>query len=281
MFGNFFKKNNQCQRLFLALFLLTSFINAFANQERKILNVRGEFIFNTNSNISVKEAYNKAIENAKLNALRQAGVKEYIGGKEYLSTNLTDDDKYKQLYSSISTSEMNGEILECKTVWDTLIKIDKYNYKKEVVVDATVVIYDEKADESFTFNVEGINSFYKNNEPLVFSLTPSQDCYFTLFLLGEDKTDVSMLYPNLYEKNIKLAKGIKQEFPINKQLEYALFSKEKIEKNSLILMISKKEIIFHEPKNIDDVIKNIFTISPSSRSARFFDIQIENKNKEK
>ncbi len=93
----------------IAIFLLLT-NNLSAQKIVKVRGVKGEYQLAPKSEISPKAAYDKAVNDAKLNVLRKAGIAEHISSSDVLTKQQQGSD-LKQIFTSISAVEISGAIL--------------------------------------------------------------------------------------------------------------------------------------------------------------------------
>lgn len=231
---NWLRVNN----LFFFLYLLPISISA-----QKIVNIKQvKGISIINDNLSYKEAKLEALNDAKINALKQAGVIENINSYQVLMSTQGNKD-FSQFFSSGILTDLQGAVSKY------VITKDYYYNKKseneltvEVEISAEVILYDSKADPEFEIKLEGLKGIYLNKENLEFTITPTIDCYLKVF--NWNQGDANMIYPNSYESSIKLEKGKKISFPILK-MNYLLKADDNMdEKSKLLFVFTKKELAF-------------------------------------
>jgi hypothetical protein len=244
----------------LALHVLLS---GAQNDDIKIKGAQGEWSI---SNITPEQAYDKALIEAKFEALRKAGIDESINAINSLySTNEGND------YTGISSIELGGEVIDF-TIVDKKIeqkragKLDALIAK--VTIDAVVRKYKKKRDSSFQIKVSGIERSYKDGDYLTFSFTPHKNGYLKIFAF-EDNNEGYLLYPNTYEKKQSFQSGELVKFPVSKEFNYELAKinpSKATENNLLIFVYTKNDIpFFEEDINYHSVLNWIAKISPDER----------------
>ncbi len=270
--------------IYITILLLLSVSNIYTQKEIKVKGVKGSWII---SNISPQEAKEKAILEAKKAALLKAGISEQISETNTLNKS-ENKGEYKQIFNSISTVEVNGKVLSYNVISEKK-KVDKFdNFVVEVIIDAVVVKYKTKKDISFDFKVSKIESFYRNNEVLVFSFTPFKNGYLKIFNISD--TESFLLYPfksekythfndipdNLFFKNSKI------QFPINTMFGnprtgkhgYTVSTTKEKEVNHLIFVFTKSNIPFYNEVNYKNIIKWIYSTPPDQRIVKYFGFTI-------
>lgn len=233
-------------------------------------------------NITEEVAKSKAIVQAKIDALRKAGVSEHIQSYEMLYKGEIGS-KFDEVFMSDMLSEIRGAVkgYEVKSVNRG---IDEHqNFYIEVVIDANVVLYDKGNDPAFQVNIDGIKQGYENGEMMTYSIVPTKDCYLNIFNLYEN--NASLIYPNQYEKNQQFKAGEKVKFPFTSLMEgYTLErSTSQPEKNKLLFVFTKDNIPFIKFKlnqegdqvtSFEDISAWMFSISPDERVNYFIQFVI-------
>lgn len=249
----------------LALLLFFTSVSVQANKEIKVEHIIGKaFVEN---DVSPNKARKEALNNAKIEALKKAGIGESVRAQSLLFTSETNGD-FKDFFSSSSQIEIKGAVKEYAITSERMFCKDSLLVIYEVIINATVIKYNKKADPAFTSNIQGIKQVYASNSNLQFTLKSTQNCYLTIFNITD--TEAYMLYPNTYENEIKL-EGLKEyNFPTGK-LDYTLSNEtEQPETNRLIFVFTKKSIPFIKMNNeqvtsVEDVFSWIYSISPDQR----------------
>lgn len=245
------------------------FFCAQANNEIKVQNVLGEaFIEN---DISPNEAKRMALNSAKVEALRKAGIGESVSAQNLLFTSESNGD-YKDFFSSSSQIEIRGAIKEYLIVSERMYCKDNNTIVFEIVIDATVIKYNKESDPGFIADIQGLKGVYESNSNLEFTLKVTKDCYLTIFNITDSEAYV--LYPSTYEKKEKLD-GLKTyEFPLGK-FNYTLVNEsDKTETNRLIYVFTKKPLSFikmdaEQVTSVEDVFSWMYSISPEQRTLAY------------
>jgi hypothetical protein len=223
--------------------------------------------------ISEDEARAKAIAQAKVDALRKAGVAEHIQSYEMLYKSEIGN-KFDEVFMSDMFSEIRGAVKK----YD-IVKIDKgidafKNFYIEAVINAEVILYSTGKDPAFQVNIDGIKQVYQSSEKMRYSVTPTQDCYLNIFNLYEN--NASLIYPNHYEKSRLFKAGEKVSFPLSDLMDGYTIEKstKNPEKNKLIFVFTKENIPFIKYKlnqegdqltTFEDISAWLFSISPDKR----------------
>ena len=273
---------------YVIYFILSLSLNSFSQNTIKVNDVKGECII---SNITPEQAKQKAIQEAKHEALRLAGVSENVGTTSVLKTK-EDKDGFKQLFDEISSVEINGEVLSYSITKENKRINEFNNIVIEVTIDAEVIKYDKKKDLSFDVVTQGIEEYYKNEQVLAFDFTPSADGYLKIFNIND--TENIIMYPyfdlsnnrlndvpdRLFKKNEKIRFPINKLFgnPDTKETGYILSTEKQTESNHLVFVYTKQNIPFYKSVNYQNIISWIYSISPDQRVVKYYGFLITNNS---
>lgn len=272
--------------LLIILLLLQNYL--FSQEIKVIKNVSGEYIIANKSDISLKTGFEKAVAEAKFNALRQAGVVENISSTDILSSS-EKSGGIKQDINSILSVEISGAVYNDSIISETTY-VNKFgNTVIKVVLNVNVIKYDKKQDPSFDFKIEGLKEYYENNDLMKFSFTPYSDGYLTIFATNEKENFV--LYPNNnleYKQlrdslNVRFRANQRYDFPrnkfigSNKEVGYILSTENERQYNSLIFIYTKEIFPFSAIISRKNIITWIYSISPDMRKILYKDFVIVSK----
>lgn len=256
--------------LFLPICLLVAF-DSMSQKKHKVKSVKGEWVIS--NDITIPQAREKAIVEAKLEALRQAGVPELIS-ESNLSYVSESENGMNNLFESITNADIFGEISEFKIVKEEKKINDLGNFIYDVWIDATVVIHKELKDPGFGFDVKGIKSSYDSPDALSFSVAPWKDGYIRIFIVSEDEG--TQLYPSKFEQQTLLIAEKEIVFP-SKGFKYEIFTEKKTEINYLIILLTKQDIPFKEKETPQNILRFISSINPSQKTLKTFSLLIKKK----
>ncbi|MDR2810246.1 MAG: DUF4384 domain-containing protein [Tannerellaceae bacterium] len=225
------------------------------------------------ANISPEKAKETALFNAKLDALRKAGIAENL---------IVDVTQMGEIFLETSNLEIGGGITGFDLVSDNIRFIEQGGAKvlvAEVVINATVMKYTHANDPSFRVQVQGVRSAYREKETLTFSVTPYQDGYLRIFLFEEDGAG-DQLYPDKEkEPDVMFRKDKTMRFPLNGQYYYRLekSDKNKAKEINRILFLFLKDNVHFTGNHISlQAVSNWkATISPDRRTQVFTEFAIE------
>lgn len=191
-----------------------------------------------NERITPKEAIQEAINDAKKNALRKAGIGEYIKSSQLLISTSVDNNKTSDFINSEMQSQLEGEILSF-VVLDTISKLEEKQFQYIVTIDAKIIKHQVKPDPNFNINILGVKNVYANNENLNFSIISTTDCYLNLFSWTEE--EVGLVYPNTDESQLIIKAGDNYLFPTGRKNNYVMTIENKtVEKSNLVFVFTKK-----------------------------------------
>ena len=261
--------------LLISGILLSSF--TFAQKTVNVNGIKGVSVIN--DLVSLKDAKIDALNDAKLNALKKAGVVENINAYQILMS-IQQERDFSQYFSSGILTNLQGAILNYQIVNDyNLIKKSEIELSVEVVINAEVILYETVPDDAFDVKVEGIKNVYNNNEVMKFAVSSTTDCYLNVFNWVEK--DASLMYPNKYEQSILIEKGKKIEFPLNK-INYTMqiSDGEKSEKSKLIFVFTKKKLEFidHDENfntSTEKVLSWVSSVLPDQKKVFYKSILIQ------
>ena len=219
------------------------------------------------TNITREEAREKAIEEAKREVLRRAGVEEHIRVTETVST-FEANDLFQQMYNAFSSVELNGAVTRFEIIRDDLERnnIDGQWYAT-VTINATVKKYTTSTDPEFKIDVRGLrNNGYRNGEVITFSVNPNKDGYLKIFVF-ENNHDATKLFPNDYETNRKIKSKETVNFPTMHGIEYYAVKKtiDRFEHNLWVFVYTKSDIPYYGTVSYQHVIGWINNIEPNER----------------
>lgn len=251
---------------FLATLLSILMVSICHGQEtKKIENVRGEWILS--NDITPIQARENAINNAKIEALRKAGVPEYIA-ETNLMYKSEKEMQLKEVFESLSTIDVFGEISEISIVKEVK-RINEFdNLIFEVWINATVKIHKNGKDPGFTFEVKGLRESYFSPDKLTFDILPLQPGFLTVFIL--DGQNSGLIFPNDLERQEKLQGQRIYSFPKSNALDYEVTANTEMEINYLLLLYTKREIPFVGEQSSENIIRFVAKIDPSEKHLKSY-----------
>lgn len=227
-------------------------------------------------NITPEEAHRRALEEAKREALKMAGIEEFVRSSDVLVSRVSKNEKY-QKFVSFSSLEMRGGVVSYTLQSSTVEKMADSNLYAIVKINAKVKRYSTVPDAGFKIYVHIPSKSLKHGEHLNFDIEVTQKGYLTIFLIDEEY-DVNQLFPNAYETKNVFEASKKVSFPLDPNIEYTLEKKngqDKVEQNLLVFMYTKSDINLRtDALTYESVLEWIYSIEPSERSVSFDYISI-------
>lgn len=190
--------------------------------------------------LSLREAQRKGEQQLKAEALRRAGIDENVQSYESLMQ-FESGQNLDQIYTSDIQTEIGGVVSKLE-ITDLQRRINMAN-EFEIVMKANAEVKRSKgkSDPNFTMRVEGLRNHYQNGDAIRVYITPSQDAYVQLFLIGEDN-QAYRLYPNFYEGNEPVNAQRNNVFP-RRSVDYKLATTHTDhEFFRLVILLSKESI---------------------------------------
>lgn len=223
-------------------------------------------------NMTVEQVEQLAINKAKEEALRKAGIEEQINSfTDYFMAE--SQNKMEELYTSEILSNIRGSVKDVEVITRNS-NIENGLVNASVTINCTVIKYNTERDKMFTAELEGMKIYYNNGDFLTFDLTPSQDAFLRVFMFTANEAFV--LFPNDYEKSFELKANTKYHFPIS--VDYELNSGgTKKESNRMIVVLLKKDYPYHGEITYPDITRWIFEIAPDERliQSKTFDVVMQ------
>jgi len=168
------KQVRKIKLVFLLLFLNYNLYSQNTSNIIKVTGVAGSAYIN--ERITQKEAKDEALKDAQRNALKSSVM--FITDSK--------NEKNSDFLSSEFQSHLEGAILDYQIIASNTIQTKDSLFLVSVLIDATIIKYDTKADLNFDVKLFGIKNVYNNPEKINFSIKTSIDCYLYLFSFIED-----------------------------------------------------------------------------------------------
>ena len=224
---------------------------------------------NTNENI----AYKNALELAKVDALRKAGITEIVS-VESSNIQSQSDNEYSNFSSISSTINLKGSVIG----YDSLKQVKKINEFNQFTIELNlygvkVIEHNDKEDLNFSAEIKGIQAAYFHKDKINFSITPTQKCYVRIFLFSE--TNAWLLYPNELEIDKILNQGELFTFPKVTQIEF--LADKNIEFHTMLVILLKEPFITTNEISYEEITNWISKIQKSKRKVYYFNFIIKQK----
>lgn len=226
---------------------------------KRVTDVKGKY--QIHGNISEDQAKKMALQEAKSEALRKAGVSESVYSVFGLISN-DENQMFKEVYSEMSIIAIDG-LINVKNVEYSMENFGQDRYAV-ATIDAEVKKGDQP-DKSFILDVSGLSSVYKDQEDVNFSVKVyGADSYLTIFWFDEKGGEI--IFPNQLESNTFVPKGTTKKFPYFGA--YLNDPSSDFETVNLMIVASKYEKPYRERKvTFESVLKWIYDIPVQKRCA--------------
>lgn len=272
------QKWTKCQKSSNLLFALVLFLLTFNLSAQKLVKVSGiKGISYISGDVSVNQAKYSALNEAKINALKAAGVGENVKSYQLLFSS-QEKNEYSQFFSSDIQSEIQGAVASYDITNQATVKKSEIEMYIEITIDASVIKYETKPDNTFDAYIEGLKAVYNNHDKLTFTVKTTQACYLTIFNITD--LDATLMYPNSYEQQNSFNSIKVYNFPLG-QVDYALETdlKDK-ESNRLIFVFTKTAVPFikmdkDQVTTNDNIFNWIYSIMPDQRKVEYRSLVIQ------
>ncbi len=245
--------------------------NSFSQQTKSVKDVFGKWV--VSNDITIQQAREKAINEAKAEALRVAGVNEVVSSTNLLFSS-EQNNLNKELFESLITVDSYGVISDY-TINKEEKKIDEFgNVIYQVWINARIVINYESKDQGFGFDIKGIHDSFSNHDKLSFEIKPWKNGYLKVFILANDSGGM-LLYPNDLERVELLKEGQSYTFPRTRALDYELSTDKKSELNYFLFLFTKEEVAFKGEQTPQNILRYISQIRPNAKYLKSFPIVIK------
>ncbi|MBQ8224043.1 MAG: DUF4384 domain-containing protein [Bacteroides sp.] len=224
-------------------------------------------------NVTTIEAEERALMEAKKEALRKAGVVENVWS---VFGQITEEhgSEFHEAYSQTSGIAIGGMLLvtkkEVKPVWDQRTE----TITVQVTIDAEVKKDDEE-DKTYAMEVTGIKTLYEKASELSFKLKVfGADSYLKFFWF--DNEGGKIIFPNDYEPSFLLKAGKTYNFPIipdDGRVPVSYLTADKSERINLMIVATKENIPFVGEVTYENLLKWIYSI-PNSKRCTFHEMAI-------
>ena len=170
-----------------------------------------------NENTTPAIVLQEAITKAKLKALNQAGIAEYIKTSSS-SYARSEDYDYKSVFTSSFFTEMAGAVAGYEIIEKKARFTDNDLPAYFLTIKAKIIKYKEKKDLGYKAKIEGIEMVYfisppKKEHRLEFSFVPQKNTFLSVFVVWDSLgfVKVAPLYPfndhDLTQASNELKKG--------------------------------------------------------------------------
>lgn len=260
------------KKILLLAVCLTGFTALYANEVVRVKGAVGRW--EVSNDITPKQAEERALFEAKKEALRKAGIMENVWS---VFGQVTSDsgNEFSEAYSSVSMLAINGMVnvtdMTVQDIWDPGLKRDV----KVVTIDAYVTKDETQEDKAYALEVSDIDPVYKEGDIFECSFKiHGADSYLKFFWFGED--EAAMIYPNEYEGNDLFKAGTEYHFPITDTIEMVMEKSGKrqgAEKVNIIAVATKKDYPYLGKTDYQSILTWIYNL-PADQRTLFYTLTI-------
>ncbi len=220
---------------------------------------------------SITSARQKAVNDAKTNALRRAGVAENVlSFADLYQAEL--DENYTELFTSQVFTDIRGAVKNVDIVNESSNIYDGRNIKVEVEINCVVLKYKTEPDLMYQVKVEGVEPVVREGDELRFSVEPSIDSYMYLFCIPEKLDKAFFVYPNEDEPAFLLQNNRRYNFPLG-SINFELDGKGQ-QTDRLVFVFTKQNYPFSGDTSYERLMDWIFSIPPDQRNFQSFSVTI-------
>lgn len=239
--------------------------------QAKVVTVRSEGKCEYSRFLTLEQAEQKALQEAKQAALFKAGVPENVWSVFGTITE-SDGQQFQQAYSEMSVLAVGGlvNLLKEPEFSREISKVDKREYV--VCKISAEVKKGEEVDKAYQLNVKGIAPVYKDGELLNIEMTvSSQDSYVRVFWFNEN--DGSQIFPNQLESKHLIEKNKPYSFPNQDLYDLVVEKKDKKHDTELVnvmVVATKRDYpFFSDEVSFESLLKWIYNIPAHERCAYY------------
>ncbi len=181
----------QKTRLPLFVFFILVSFNLVSQKEVRLNDLSACAVLHSNE--TVEDARKAAIFNVKLVALQEAGVSELITSNQFFDVkkgSTTDKDTYYET----TFADLKGEISKFNVISFDQSVGSTGEVNVCVKANVSVVKFDSEPKDRINLLVEGVDSRYKNGDPISMKISSPKSAYFWVFLI-DGEGNYSLLYP--------------------------------------------------------------------------------------
>lgn len=260
------------QLIWILLGLMYPFV-AFGQRDTLVTKIRGEAY--VSEHITPAEAKQKAMDDARMKALRAAGVPEQVKSFKDVYLAKSDSIRTKQMFYNINI-ETGAKILNVDTLSEAYDNSGPI-LKAVAIINARIRLEEAKqADPNFTAQIVGINKRYFANEALRFKIKPSIDTYMNIFYLANN--EAGHIYPfGEVEPQILLKSAKEYAIPQSIDLDYKLLIDTPKELHRLLIVLTKEKRQYFGENNGDEILQWIYDIPIEERRVYEYNFEILQK----
>lgn len=270
-------KRSNAAKLVIYLMVGVSFFllgqNAFAQNDIEVIEFKGiEGNEIGNDDITIRQLKERALANAKLEALRLAGIEERIQVVQEYYVSETSTKEFHDYFINNTLIQMRGAVQNVEIISGEL-KIDEFGDPTySIQINAEVVKYNTDINHNLKARVEGLSKTYNSGDLLSFELIPASDLFLYVFWLGQ--SEMGQIFPNELEKPRLFKAGERVSFPTKQYLEYEMETKESVEEHRLIFVYLYEQVVYTGDLKYEEIIDWLVGIPQHKRNMENYSILI-------
>lgn len=235
---------------------------------------RAEGRWEVSRDITPAQAEQRALFEAKREALRLAGVPEKVNALT-LHIQTADSLYFDHFFTEVNTLQVLAQV-----------KVIRQEIKREfdpasgrmiaIAVITADVLPPSETTQMLPFHIEGLNNTYRHGDLVNFTLIPGSPCYFHFFVFDTKGGDC--FYPNAYEKGTYFQPDSSYVFPRNRLLAYSIEKENqtaRYEQNIVIAVATLRDIPFRGEVNVHNLFDWLYSIPPEQRMEEYFSFLVE------
>ena len=257
--------------LFVFIFISFSSLAGQEGQKIKLKNIKAYAIGAENQ--TPEQVKQRAVNEAKLLALQQAGVTEQITA--YSDFMIKESgNQIEEIFNSNILNDMQGLVQGVELLSEEKIINDRGLLEVHIVANITVLKFKSGMDPSFDLWVTGIKPAYVDGDNITFTIKPNKNSFLRAFVITETN-EAYQLFPNEYEENFEMKEKESYDFP-RAAIDYKLKPEKEKEGHRLILVTLKSDIPYNREVSYKALMDWIFQIPPDQRriTTYFFEVYI-------
>lgn len=260
----------------LATILVVALSLFTAQAQVKIVTVRAQGKCEISRFITREQAEERALQEAKNNALSKAGVDENVWSV-FGMISQNDGQEFQQAYSEMSVMAVGGlvHLTEEPVYTEEYSRSEKRRYI--VCKIHAEVKKGESVDKSFQVHVDGIAPVYREGELLNLKIHTSQDAHVRVFWFNKEKG--AQILPNEIQPAHFIEKDIPFRFPDPDRYSLEIAKEDKDAETELVnimVVATKKDYPFYENEvSFQSLLNWIYEIPAQDRCTYYdtFDIK--------
>lgn len=260
------------KRIFMLSAFLLTLTASLCGQTVKVRNVEGRW--EVSRELTIAQAEEKALTEAKKEAMRRAGIMENVWSV-FGQVTSENGSRFEEAYSSVSVLALNGLVnvtdKKSEQIWDPVAE----KLFMSVTIDAVVTKSDVQEDRTYALEVSGIEPVYRESETFRCSFRiHGTDSYLKVFWFSEE--DAAMIYPNEYEGNSVFKAGNTYSFPVSDKIDMVMeksVSGMQTEKVNIIMVATKQDFPYLGETDYMSILSWIFNL-PADQRTLFYTMTI-------